>query len=105
MKTYYVYIMSSGRRTLYVGVTGDLLRRVHEHRNKLIEGFTKQYNVTHLVYFEVFHDVYDAIAREKQIKRWSRAKKIALIRSTNPKWKDLSPGATIAHRDNLPLLQ
>ena len=104
MKTYSVYIMSSGRRTLYVGVTGDLHRRVQQHRNKLIEGFTKQYNVTHLVYFESFHDVHDAIAREKQIKRWSRARKIALIVSTNPKWKDLSQGATIAHRDNLPLL-
>ncbi|HET7248249.1 MAG TPA: GIY-YIG nuclease family protein [Gemmatimonadales bacterium] len=96
MKTYYVYIMSSGRRTLYVGLTGDLQRRVHEHRDKLIDGFTKRYNVTHLVYFETMTDVHEAIAREKTIKKWSRAKKIALIKSTNPKWKDLSRSANIA---------
>ena len=90
MKTYYVYIMSSGRRTLYVGVTGDLVRRVGEHRYKLIEGFTKQYNVTHLVYFESFTEVRDAIAREKQIKAWSRSKKLDLVRSQNPKWSDLA---------------
>ena len=90
MKTYYVYIMSSGRRTLYVGVTGDLQRRVHEHRDKLIDGFTKRYNVTHLVYFESFTEVRDAIAREKQIKAWSRSKKLDLVRSQNPKWSDLA---------------
>jgi putative endonuclease len=90
VNTYYVYIMSSGRRTLYVGVTGDLVRRVDEHRHKLVEGFTKRYNVTHLVYFESFADVRDAIAREKQIKAWSRSKKVALIRSQNPKWNDLA---------------
>lgn len=96
MKTYYVYIMSSGRRTLYVGVTGDLQRRVHEHRHKLIDGFTKRYNVTHLVYFETTTDVHEAISREKTIKKWSRAKKIALIRSRNPKWNDLARSANIA---------
>lgn len=90
MKTYYVYIMASGRRTLYVGVTSNLQRRVYEHRHKLIDGFTKQYNVTHLVYFESFAGVLDAIAREKQIKAWSRAKKVALVRSRNPKWSDLA---------------
>ena len=90
VKTYYVYIMASGRRTLYVGVTGDLQRRVHEHRQKLIDGFTKRYNVTHLVYFESFAEVLDAIAREKQVKAWSRAKKVALVRSQNPKWNDLA---------------
>jgi putative endonuclease len=89
MDTYYVYIMSSGRRTLYVGVTNDLERRVHEHREKLLEGFTKRYNIKHLVYFESFTDVRAAIAREKQIKGWSRLKKLALIRSRNPDWKDL----------------
>jgi putative endonuclease len=72
MKTYYVYIMSSGRQALYVGVTNDLERRVHEHREKLLEGFTKRYNIKHLVYFESFTDVHAAIAREKQIKGWSR---------------------------------
>ena len=90
MNTYYVYIMSSGRRTLCVGVTGDLVRRVGEHRHKVVKGFTKQYNVTHLVYVESFAEVRDAIAREKQIKAWSRSKKIALIRSQNPKWNDLA---------------
>jgi putative endonuclease len=90
VNTYYVYIMSSGRRTLYVGVTGDLQRRVRQHRHKLIEGFTKRYNVTHLVYLESMHDVRDAIAREKQIKTWSRSKKVALVRSQNPKWNDLA---------------
>ena len=90
MNTYYVYIMSSGRRTLYVGITNDLERRVGEHREKLLEGFTKKYNVTHLAYYELFSDVRAAIAREKQIKGWSRSKKIALIRSRNPDWKDLA---------------
>ena len=73
-----------------MGVTADLQRRVREHRLKLIEGFTKQYNVTHLVYVESFAEVRDAIAREKQIKAWSRSKKVALICSQNPKWNDLA---------------
>ncbi len=90
LKTYYVYILSSRQRTLYTGVTGDLPRRVQEHRLKLVEGFTKRYNVTQLVYFESTTDVLAAIAREKQIKRWSRSKKIALVRSMNPEWKDLA---------------
>ena len=90
MKTYYVYILSSRYRALYTGVTGDLKRRVFEHRHKLVEGFTKQYNISRLVYFESFTDVHAAIAREKQIKGWSRAKKLALIRSRNPDWKDLA---------------
>lgn len=90
VKTYYVFILSSRRRTLYIGVTGDLGRRVHEHRHKLFEGFTKQYNVTQLVYFESMTDVRAAIAREKQIKGWSRSKKIALVLSKNPRWKDLA---------------
>ena len=90
MKTYYVYIMASGRRTLYVGVTGNLVRRVTEHRYKLVEGFTKRYNVIHLVYFESFTDVRQAIAREKQIKAWSRGKRVALVCSQNPKWRDLA---------------
>ena len=90
MKTYYVYIMSSRYRAIYTGVTNDLLRRVREHRFKLVDGFTKRYNMTRLVYFESFTDVCDAIAREKQIKAWSREKKIALICSTNPEWSDLA---------------
>ena len=102
MKTYYVYIMASGRRTLYVGVTSNLQRRVYEHRHKLIDGFTKQYNVTHLVYYEEWTKVRQAIAREKELKRWSRAKKIELISAVNPKWKDLGRGDTIVPRADIP---
>ena len=90
MKQYYVYIMTNRSGTLYIGVTNDLMRRVHEHKNKLIPGFTAKYNVTKLVYFETTTDVRTAIAREKQIKGWLRAKKIALIESVNPNWDDLS---------------
>ena len=89
MKNYYVYIMTNLSKTLYTGVTNNLARRVYEHKNKLIEGFTKKYNITRLVYFEVFNNIEDAIRREKQIKGWVRKKKIALIESINPEWKDL----------------
>ena len=92
MKTYYSYILTSPTGTLYIGVTNDLFRRVYEHKQKLIEGFTKKYNITRLVYFEETHDVISAILREKQLKGWLRRKKIALIESVNPKWEDLSEG-------------
>ena len=81
--------MTNLSRTLYTGVTNNLVRRVYEHKNKLIEGFTKKYNITRLVYFEVFNNIEDAIRREKQIKGWVRKKKIELIESVNPEWKDL----------------
>jgi putative endonuclease len=87
---YFVYIMTNTSRTLYTGVTNNLVRRVYEHKNKIIPGFTSQYNVTILVYFEESSDVHAAIAREKQIKGWRRAKKSQLIASVNPKWLDLS---------------
>jgi len=90
MKQYYVYIMTNRSRTLYTGVTNDLERRVYEHKHKLIPGFTSKYNITRLVYYEVWSDIREAIAREKQIKGWLRAKKIALIESINPGWEDLS---------------
>lgn len=90
MKQYYVYIMTNSSRTLYTGVTDDLVRRAYEHRNKLIEGFTQKYNMTGLVYYEITSDVRGAIQREKQIKGWLRKKKIALIEAANPEWKDLS---------------
>jgi putative endonuclease len=90
MKQYYVYIMSNRSGTLYTGVTNDLARRVYEHKNKLILGFTAKYNITKLVYFEATDDVRTAIAREKQIKGWMRVKKVALIESVNPSWDDLS---------------
>ncbi len=83
MHQYYVYIMTNKSRTLYTGVTNNLERRVSEHRQKLIPGFTNKYNITLLVYYEVFEDIREAIAREKQIKGWLRAKKIALIESVN----------------------
>jgi len=90
MKQYYVYIMTNSSRTLYTGVTDDLVRRVYEHKNKLIKGFTQKYNITRLVYYEITSDVKAAIQREKQIKGWLRKKKIALIEAANPEWKDLS---------------
>ena len=89
-KQYYVYIMTNRSRTLYTGVTNDLERRVYEHKEKLVPGFTVKYNITRLVYFEVTQDVQAAISREKQIKGWLRRRKIALIESVNPGWKDLS---------------
>ena len=90
LKDYYVYIMSNVSRTLYVGVTNDLLRRVYEHKQKLSHGFTRKYNLTLLVYFEATPDILAAIPREKQIKGWLRAKKVSLIESVNPEWLDLS---------------
>ncbi len=90
MAQYYVYIMTNATRTLYVGVTSNLLRRVYEHKDKLTDGFTKKYNVTWLAYYEVTSDVSAALTREKQLKKWSRGKKVALIQSMNLRWKDLA---------------
>lgn len=87
---YYVYIMTNRSRTLYTGVTNNLERRVYEHKHKLIEGFTKKYSLTRLVYYETTNDVESAIRREKQIKGWLRSKKVALIESVNSQWRDLS---------------
>ncbi len=89
-KTYSFYIMASKTKVLYFGVTGDLNGRVWEHKNKITPGFTQKYNVTTLVYYEDFYDVLDAIAREKQIKKWKRSKKIQLIERDNKEWEDLS---------------
>jgi putative endonuclease len=92
-KSYYVYILASKRNgTLYVGTTNDLLRRIYEHKNKSIEGFTKKYNVNILVHYEETDDVSIALSREKEIKGWLREKKLKLIEENNPKWKDLSDG-------------
>jgi putative endonuclease len=89
---YYVYILASRiGGTLYIGVTNDLVRRVHEHRTKAVKGFTSRYGVAFLVYFEAFGDVEIAIVREKQLKRWERAWKIRLIEEKNPNWDDLYP--------------
>ena len=89
-RTYCAYIMASRSRTLYVGVTGNLLRRVFEHKWKEHDGFTARYNCDRLVGFERHQDVHRAIAREKELKGWRRAKKIALIESANAAWVDLS---------------
>jgi putative endonuclease len=88
--TYWVYILASRSRTLYIGVTNNLERRLFEHQNKLVRGFTSQYNIDRLVYFEETSDVTAAIAREKQLKGWRRSRKIELIESVNLKWDDLS---------------
>jgi len=90
MKRGYVYILAGESAVLYTGVTSKLDTRMIQHRRKMTPGFTKRYNVTRLVYWESFADIRDAIAREKQIKGWLRAKKIALIESTNPSWRDLA---------------
>ena len=87
---YFVYIMTNKSGTLYVGVTNNLERRIFEHKNSLIEGFTKKYNINRLVYYEETNDIIAAITREKQIKGWLRDKKIVLIESINPDWNDLS---------------
>ncbi|HEX9896294.1 MAG TPA: GIY-YIG nuclease family protein [Dehalococcoidales bacterium] len=90
MNEYYVYIMSSESGVLYTGVTNDLARRVFEHKKKMIKGFTSRYKVSQLVYFESTPDIDVAIAREKQIKGWKRIRKVQLINSVNPEWRDLS---------------
>ncbi|MBP5242332.1 MAG: GIY-YIG nuclease family protein [Clostridia bacterium] len=88
---FYIYILTNaGNTVLYIGVTNNIERRLYEHKNKLSDGFTKKYNVNKLVYLETFSVPNDAIAREKQLKQWSRAKKEQLINAANPDWKDLS---------------
>ena len=88
---YYVYILTNkSNKVLYIGVTNDLVRRMYEHKNKLVEGFTKRYNLTKLVYYEVTNDVVSAIKREKQLKNWHREWKINLINQANSDWRDLS---------------
>jgi putative endonuclease len=89
-RSFYVYILASGiGGTLYIGVTNDLIRRVAEHRLKMVKGFTKKYEVDRLVYFEQFDDIENAIKREKQLKKWNRVWKIRLIEQLNSNWDDL----------------
>ncbi len=90
MREYYVYIMSSHRRALYIGVTNNLAARVLQHRDGTVPGFSSRYKVTHLVYAESFKYVEDALNREKQVKRWRREKKVNLIMALNPGWNDLT---------------
>ncbi|MCW8851213.1 MAG: GIY-YIG nuclease family protein [Gammaproteobacteria bacterium] len=90
-KTYYFYLITNwNNKVLYIGVTNNLERRIYQHRNKLIKGFTEKYNVNKLVYFEQTSDIESAITREKQIKHWRREKKNRLIESTNKEWQDLT---------------
>ena len=90
MKNFYVYILASERNgTLYVGVTSDLVKRIYEHKNGLVDGFTKKYNVHNLVWYKVHDSAESAITREKQIKKWNRAWKLELIEKENPGWDDL----------------
>ncbi len=91
MNQYYVYILRNKTNTvLYIGVTDNIQRRIYEHKNELLEGFTKKYHVHYLVYYEMYQNIKDAIAREKQLKGWTRIKKVNLIESMNPMWRDLS---------------
>jgi putative endonuclease len=90
-KQAFVYILANwNNRVLYTGVTTDLTKRIWQHKNSITSGFTARYNVKKLVHFEVFEDPYNAIVREKQVKSWKRVRKIELVESDNPKWKDLS---------------
>jgi putative endonuclease len=90
-KQYYVYILTNkNNNVLYIGVTNNLIRRIYEHKNKLVDGFTKKYNLTKLVYYEVTNNAGSAIQREKQLKNWHRQWKINVINEFNPTWKDLS---------------
>ena len=90
MKSYYVYILASQRNgTLYTGITNDLIKRVYEHKNNLLNGFTKKYSVHMLVYYEQFEDIEAATLREKQVKKWNRKWKLELIEKANPEWSDL----------------
>ena len=89
-KTYYVYILANKRNgTLYIGISSNLKRRIYEHKNEIIEGFTKKYKIHLLVYYELFNNVNEAIMREKQLKKWNRKWKMELIEKVNHQWKDL----------------
>jgi len=92
-KNYYVYLVTNqSNKVLYIGITNDLMRRMFEHKNELVDGFTKKYNLKKLVYYEMTNDVESAIKREKQLKNWHRDWKINLVNQFNPEWKDLSEG-------------
>ncbi|HZT26440.1 MAG TPA: GIY-YIG nuclease family protein [Pseudolabrys sp.] len=92
---YYAYLLASGKHgTLYIGVTNDLIRRVYEHKNKIVRGFTARYDITKLVWYEAYDDPANAIAREKELKKWRRDWKIRLIEESDPDWSDLYPSIT-----------
>ncbi len=91
-RTYCIYILTNKSGTLYTGVTGNLKKRVWQHKTKEVKGFTEKYNIDRLIYYETFGDVWSAIAREKQIKGWVRRRKLELVASMNAEWHDLSDG-------------
>lgn len=91
-KTYHVYILRNSSGMIYTGSTSDLMRRLYQHKHKLVKGFTAKYNIDKLIFFQEFSDVRDAIAAERKIKGWVRSKKDELITKFNPEWKDLSEG-------------
>jgi putative endonuclease len=97
-RNYRVYMVASKSRVLYIGMTNNLERRVFEHKNDMIDGFSKQYRCHRLVYYESFEDVRKAIDREKQLKRWNREKKVFLIERINPAWEDLAEEWFVRHR-------
>ncbi len=88
-KIYYIYILTNDSGTLYIGITSNITKRLWEHKNKIVKGFTEKYNIDKLIYFEQFSDPENAILREKQLKKWNRRKKLSLIKSFNPKFKEL----------------
>jgi putative endonuclease len=88
-KSYYVYIIGNERPTIYIGITNNLVKRIYQHKNLLVDGFSKKYGLNKLLYFETYNDVYQAIKREKQIKKWNRKWKLDLIKKNNPELKDL----------------
>lgn len=90
MRQFYVYILASRSRNLYTGITSNLVQRVYQHKQKQLPGFTARYNIHRLVYYETYQDVRLAISREKEIKKWKREQRVALIESVNPTWEDLS---------------
>jgi len=103
-KTYYVYLITNwNNKVLYIGVTNNLERRIYQHKNKLIKGFTEKYNVNKLVYFEQTNDIESAITREKEIKHWRREKKNRLIESNNKEWQDLTKNGTLKNNILSPL--
>ncbi len=100
-KTFFVYILASKSKVLYIGMTNNLARRLLEHKKKLVQGFTSKYNINRLVYYEEHNNPEEAILREKQIKGWVRIKKIELIEEINPGWKDLSEGWFETEKDRV----
>ncbi len=88
-KSYYIYILTNNSETLYIGITSNIIKRLWEHQNKVVKGFTEKYNITKLIHFEEYSDPENAILREKQLKNWSRTKKLSLIKKTNPNFEEL----------------